>query len=362
MVGIVGYGMYIPVYRLKPDAYWDAWMVSFASMDGVKEKAVLGWDEDVVTMGVEAAQNALNCAGMKGDELDAIYLASTSTHYSLKQSAPIIAYTITAREDIQTADFAHSENSTMEALAAACDFVKAGRGKTAMVIASDAQYAPPGNSGAGSEHWAGAGAGAVIIGNGGVIAEIEDIFTVSREFTDRFRVSSTKAFSENDNAYYSMGHGYNKSVITAAKGVIDRTGNDKFDYVVLRQHHVRPPRGAAVAAGLIDKKDKKAQALILDAVTMCGDTGTADIFINLASIFSGKKTSESGKRILAVGYGSGVSTAVSMVTTDMVTTKKTSPDFREYTRKRKVYVKDFMWYAKSRGWVPKNWEGALPKM
>ena len=51
MVGIVSYGAYVPLHRLGPGTR--GWM-------GTTEKAVASWDEDSLTMAVEAA---LDCIG-----------------------------------------------------------------------------------------------------------------------------------------------------------------------------------------------------------------------------------------------------------------------------------------------------------
>ena len=64
-VGFVGYGVYIPRYRLPATRY----PASGPAEGGgpVKEKAVPGLDEDVVTMSIEAARNALSRAEIPGE-------------------------------------------------------------------------------------------------------------------------------------------------------------------------------------------------------------------------------------------------------------------------------------------------------
>ena len=56
-VGIVGYGAYIPRYRLPATEVSRIWTGGVGGVP-VKEKAVAGLDEDVVTMSVEAAEMA----------------------------------------------------------------------------------------------------------------------------------------------------------------------------------------------------------------------------------------------------------------------------------------------------------------
>jgi len=57
-VGIVGYGAYVPRYRLPATEVARIWAGAEAGLP-IKEKSVPGLDEDVATMSIEAARNAL---------------------------------------------------------------------------------------------------------------------------------------------------------------------------------------------------------------------------------------------------------------------------------------------------------------
>lgn len=62
MVGIVGYGAYLPHYRIKAEVIATQWGADPASVTrGLQlfEKTVPGQDEDTITIAVEAAKNAL---------------------------------------------------------------------------------------------------------------------------------------------------------------------------------------------------------------------------------------------------------------------------------------------------------------
>ena len=57
-VGIVGYGAYVPRYRLPAAEVGRVWKDSSGGLP-IKEKAVAGLDEDTITMSIEAiAQRA----------------------------------------------------------------------------------------------------------------------------------------------------------------------------------------------------------------------------------------------------------------------------------------------------------------
>jgi len=66
-VGIIGYGAYVPRYRLPAREVARVWVGGRASGLPIKEKAVPGLDEDVVTMSLEAVRNALKRAGIEVD-------------------------------------------------------------------------------------------------------------------------------------------------------------------------------------------------------------------------------------------------------------------------------------------------------
>ena len=102
MAGIVSYGAYIPIYRLSRDEIARAW--GGGGRGG--EKAVANWDEDSLTMGVEAVIDCLN--NMNRELVDGLYFASTTPPYREKQSASIMAAAADLRRELVTADFTDS--------------------------------------------------------------------------------------------------------------------------------------------------------------------------------------------------------------------------------------------------------------
>src|SRR5215216_3322067 len=60
-VGIVGYGAYVPRFRLPAKEVARVWTGGKGGLP-IKEKAVPGLDEDVITMSIEAARNAMKRA------------------------------------------------------------------------------------------------------------------------------------------------------------------------------------------------------------------------------------------------------------------------------------------------------------
>ncbi|MBZ0302535.1 MAG: hydroxymethylglutaryl-CoA synthase, partial [Anaerolineae bacterium] len=80
-VGIVGYGAYIPRYRLPGREIARVWTHNLGGSP-VKEKAVAGLDEDVTTMSIEAARNAIARAGIDPKLIRAVWVGSESHPYA----------------------------------------------------------------------------------------------------------------------------------------------------------------------------------------------------------------------------------------------------------------------------------------
>ena len=71
-VGIVGYGAYVPRYRLPATEVSEMWTGGTGGTP-IIEKSVNGLDEDVATMSVEAARNALARAQIDVRDIRAVH-------------------------------------------------------------------------------------------------------------------------------------------------------------------------------------------------------------------------------------------------------------------------------------------------
>src|SRR4030042_198523 len=78
-VGISGYGVYIPRFRIKKEEYAKAWG-SFSAA-GVAEKSVMGFDEDVLTAGVKVSRRALESVPIGPEKVSRFAFASTTAPY-----------------------------------------------------------------------------------------------------------------------------------------------------------------------------------------------------------------------------------------------------------------------------------------
>src|SRR6478609_3326324 len=117
-VGIVGYGAYIPRYRLPASEVARVW----TGGDGgtpIKEKAVAGLDEDVITMSIEAARNALLRAQIDPTQIRAVWVGSESHPYAVKPTSTLVAEAIGASGSVLAADWQFACKAGTEAMQAA---------------------------------------------------------------------------------------------------------------------------------------------------------------------------------------------------------------------------------------------------
>jgi len=117
-VGILGYGAYIPQYRLPAKEVARVWTGGGGGLP-IKEKAVAGQDEDVITMSIEAARNALARARIDPTEIRAVWVGSESHPYAVKPTSTIVAEAIGATPHTQAADWEFACKAGTEALQAA---------------------------------------------------------------------------------------------------------------------------------------------------------------------------------------------------------------------------------------------------
>ncbi|MFO7168327.1 MAG: hydroxymethylglutaryl-CoA synthase, partial [Chloroflexota bacterium] len=122
-VGIAGYGVYIPRYRIAAREIARVW--NGAGLP-VESKSVPGPDEDTVTMAIEAARNALARGGVPAERLSAVWIGSESHPYSVKPSGTLVAEALGATPWVSAADWEFACKAGSEALTAAMGMVGSG--------------------------------------------------------------------------------------------------------------------------------------------------------------------------------------------------------------------------------------------
>src|ERR1700752_1309239 len=108
-LGITGFGGYIPRLRMERAAIAAAhkWMAPALRSLAKGRRAFCSWDEDSVTMGVEAARDALN--GRSPASFGSLLFASTTMPFADMQNSAILRGALNLPEAVQTADVGQSQ-------------------------------------------------------------------------------------------------------------------------------------------------------------------------------------------------------------------------------------------------------------
>src|SRR5262245_58093 len=289
MIGITGFGVHIPRYRLSGKTLAAVWGGS-----GGGERAVANHDEDSLTMAVEASLAAL--AGRSGQELGGVMLATTTPPYAEKSSAALLATVVDAGRDLFATDLGGSLRAGTTGLRLALDAVQAGSARSVLVAAADLRPAPPGGD---LESLLGDGAAAVVVGEGDdVLARFEGGYSLTQEFSDVWRKADAR-FPEQGDPTFVRAYGYEKLIPEAVSGLLARLGLKAQD--VARVACYAPD--ARQAPGILRALKFPDTALLrLPLLASVGNTGTASPLLALAAAL---EEAQAGDRVLVVGYGSG---------------------------------------------------------
>jgi hydroxymethylglutaryl-CoA synthase len=324
-VGIVGYGAYVPRYRLPGDEVARIWTNGLGGSP-VKEKAVAGLDEDVITMSIEAARNALQRSQIDPREIRAVWVGSESHPYAVKPTSTIVAESIGASPSILAADWEFACKAGTEAVQASIGIVSSGMGRYTLSIGMDTAQGRPGDA---LEYTAASGGAAFIIGPvEESVAVYQGSYSYVTDTPDFWRRSGQIYPSHGDR--FTGEPAYFNHVLTAAQTLMDQIGSkpEDYAYAVFHQPNVKFPMRAAKILGF-----QTAQIETGLLANEIGNVYSGSCMIGLTAILD---TARSGDRILMVSYGSGAgSDAFDLVVTDRIEAQRTlAPFTRDYINRR----------------------------
>ena len=293
-VGIVGYGAYVPRFRIPAAEISRVWTNGKGGVP-IKEKAVNGLDEDVTTMSIEAARNAVNRAQINPQEIRAVWVGSESHPYAVKPTSTMVAEAIGAVPNTQAADWEFACKAGTEAMQAGIGMVGSGMGKYALAIGMDTAQGRPGDA---LEYTAAAGGAAVLLGEAAEAAVlIHGSFSYVTDTPDFWRRANVEYPSHGDR--FTGEPAYFKHLIGAAEILMkemERTADD-YDWAVFHQPNAKFPQRAGKQLGF--SAEQLAPGLLSPRI---GNTYSGSCMIGLTGILDVAKP---GDRILMVSYGSG---------------------------------------------------------
>jgi hydroxymethylglutaryl-CoA synthase len=293
-VGISGFGAYVPLRRLQRSAIAAAtsWYNPALKALAKGERAMANWDEDAVTMAVEAARDCL--PDQERQQLTRVILASTSFPFADRQNAGIVKEALVLFDSVGSMDVGGSQRAGTSALQAALEGARTASGPI-LCLAAERRTARP----ASTDDFLNGDAGAsFVVGTSDLVAEYLGSYNVTADFIDHYRASDRS----HDYAWESRwvrDEGYLKLLTGAIREGLESNGltPSNVDHLVLGL----PVAGAdlRVAKTLGIAPEKVADSL-LDRL---GYSGAAHPLLMLSHVLT---TAEPDKCIAVVAFGQGV--------------------------------------------------------
>jgi len=301
MIGIVSYGSYLPVNRIKRETIFKAmgWLHQATFMKG--EKCVANFDEDSITMAVASGMNCLE--GRDREDIEQLYFATTTSPFSERCGAGIIGTALDVSSKISTFDLTGSIRAGTSALISALNSISSGETHSALICASDMRLGKPGSS---QELGFSDGAASLLIGDKDVIAESEGSYSVSYDFPGAWRTENDKT----DRAWedrFGREEGYKKFIIESISGLMDKYKQNPGNINKIVFPGIYPRDHSSICKALGFGPEQIHDHLMNDM----GNTGTA---YPLMLLISALEEAKPGQRLIVAGYGNGCDALMFQVT------------------------------------------------
>ena len=292
-VGIHAFGGYVPRLRLERRviAESNAWFNPALKALGRGERAIAAWDEDSITMAVEAARDCLARRGRDG--IAQVLLASTTLPFQDRQNSGVVAEALHLAGAVGTLDVAGSQRAGTSALISACQVARGGGGPVLVTSAEKrrTKAASP------LELTTGDAAAALLVGEGEGVAKLLGHATRSTDFVDHYR-GQEERFDYVWEERWVRDEGFLKIVPEAAGRALEAAGVDAGAI-----DHFCFPSPMRRAGPSVAKKLGLAEGSLRDNLQgRCGEAGAAHPLVMLVHAL---EEAAPGERILVVGFGQG---------------------------------------------------------
>lgn len=299
MAGVVGYGTYIPKYRIKLADIAEMWQKDAGEMTrGLKvtEKSVPASDEDAITIGIEAGKKAFAMSGIAPEKIGSVFVGSESHPYVVNPSSSIIAEYLGVGNDYFAADLEFACKAATAGMQVTIGLLNSKHTEYGLVIGSDTAQGKPHDA---LEYTAASASGAYILGNkkSEIIADVLEMSSYTSDTPDFWRRDGEKYPSHFGR--FSGEPGYFTHVISEAEKLMKTSGLQPkdFDYCIFHMPNGKFPRVAAKKLGFTT--EQLAPSLTVDKI---GNPYSAAAFVGLASVLDIAKPNQ---KIFLVSYGSG---------------------------------------------------------
>lgn len=292
--GILSFGAYLPRHRLRRSAIHAANGWFAAGLKGLAqgERATANWDEDALTMAVEAARDTLK--GIDRAGLGSLSLASTSLPFVDRLNSGVIKEALTLADATGAFDVTGGQrvatSALIQALAAA-----AGGARPHLALASEMRLSRPASE---AEMNQGDAAAGLLVGQGDLVARFLGSHSTTVDFVDHFRMSG-QDFDYTWESRWIRDEGYTGLIGGALKEAFAHLGvaGESIDRLIV------PITVRGVSEGLARRAGVKPEAVADRLAGSVGDTGVAHPFLLFAAAL---EQAQAGETIALIGFGQGV--------------------------------------------------------
>ncbi|HEY6283579.1 MAG TPA: hydroxymethylglutaryl-CoA synthase [Nitrososphaerales archaeon] len=288
---ILGYGGYIPHYRLATTEIARVWKGGGSGPN--IEKAVASLDEDTVTMAIEASKRAMRMAGV--DQLGAVFVGTESKPYAVKPTSTMVAQALGQHHTL-AADLEFACKAGTEAMQVITGLVGSGMIEAGIAIGMDTAQGKPGDD---LEYTAASGGAAYVIGkrNKSEVAVIDCSTSFVSDTGDFWRRAGERY--PRHLSRFTGEPAYFFHIENSVRTLFKETGHkpEDFKYAVFHQPNPRFPVEVASRLGFTMEQIK---AGLLNP--LIGNTYAGSSPLGLAAVLD---EAQPGDKILLASFGSG---------------------------------------------------------
>lgn len=343
MVGIVGYGAYVPKYRIKTEEIARVWNKNSEEITrglGLTQKAVASGDEDSVTLATEAALRAFSYSKKNPNDVEVLLVGSESHPYAVNPTSTIVGELLGVGNNYLAADLEFACKAGTAAMQLIAGLLENNKMQYGLAIGTDTAQSKPHDM---LEYTAGAGAAALLFGNNEkeVIAKLTHFTSFSSDTPDFWRRDGMKYPSHGGR--FTGEPAYFRHVIGAAQSLLGKTNSkpEDFDYCIFHMPNGKFPLSVAKRLGFSQKQIEPSYI-----VPQIGNPYAAAAMLGLCAVLDQAKPNQ---KIFMVSYGSGAgSDAFIFETTENISKKRKGEsvkqmisqavyiDYPEYLRRMKI--------------------------
>jgi 3-hydroxy-3-methylglutaryl CoA synthase len=294
MAGICDFSAYFPWRRLSRSAVVEAhrWLNPSLAANARGTRSMAAWDEDSVTLAVDAARLALGDTNRA--DIEAINFASTTPPFADRQNAAIVAGALALSNDIASMDVTGSQRAASTALMSALNSAISGSAVKTLVVAADRRRSPAAST---QELQFGDAGAAFVACRGDGIARYLGGGSTTLDFVDHYR-SAEREFDYQWEERWVRDVGLKKLVPAALTNTLQRLGvaAASINHFIFASTF----KGIDIEiAELVGISKERVRPNLADSI---GDTGVPHSLVMLAHAL---EDALPGQRILLATFGQG---------------------------------------------------------